>query len=102
MNLENIDISPKSLNTRINRIKDMLPRQSNSVNHIALILTASRNGGELALVINTIEALGHDHDPVARDIVCLQRLADDFLRAAVRVYICCIPCVDSALVGVLD
>lgn len=102
MDLENINISPKSLNARINRIKDMLPRQSNSVHHIALILAAGRNRRELALIINTVEALGHDHDAVARYVVFLQRLADDFFGAAVRVHICCIPGVDSALVGVLD
>lgn len=102
MYLQHINISAQSLDTLLNSIKDMLPRQPHAIHKLALIPPRGRNRRLSARVVDAKVALGEDHDAVARDVVLAQRLAEDFLGYPVAVDVGCVPGVDAAVVSVFD
>lgn len=85
MNLQHIDIRAESLHARINRIEDMLPRETSAIDEFTVVCRRRRNGWKFALVINAEVAFGQNDHAVARDVELLQGLADDFLGPTVGV-----------------
>merc|ERR1711974_273973 len=76
-----------------------LARETKAVHKLAVVGGAERGR---VVIAHGEEDLGHDDDAFARNVVLLERLADDLLRLAVAVDICRVPGVDAALVGVVD
>ena len=85
MNLQHIDIRTQPLDTRLHRIKDMLPRQPHLIHKVPVIgavfgripLPARR-----ARRINAEETFREKDDFRARDVVFTDGFADDFFGAA--------------------
>lgn len=102
MDLQNVDMGSQSRNTLVNSIKDMLPAQANLIDHLAIICTRSSNRWLASIARNSEIAFAQDDDFVSRDIVFLEGLADDLFRASVGVDICCVPCVETDIVGMLE
>lgn len=85
MDLQDVDICAQTFDAGINCVEDMLARQSGAVDEWTVVGSGGRDGRELALVINAEEALGQNDHAVARDVVLLQSLSNDFLGFAVGV-----------------
>ena len=85
MNLQHVDVSAQTLDTRINRIKDVLAGQANTVDKVPIIAGCRGDGWEFALVIHAEEALGQDDYAVARDVVLFQGFANYLLGSAMGI-----------------
>lgn len=85
VNLQHVDISAEPLDTGVDCVEDVLARQAHTVDKGAVVARRRRNRRLAAAVVDAEEALGQDDDAAARNVVLLQCLADDLLRAAVRV-----------------
>lgn len=85
MDLQDVNVCAQTFDTSIDCIEDMLARQSGAVDERTVVGSGGRDGRELALVINAEEALGQNDYAVARDVVLLQGLSNDFLGFAVGV-----------------
>jgi hypothetical protein len=85
VNLEHIDVRAETLHASVNGIEDVLARQTDTVDKVTFVTCGLPNGWELALVVDTVEALGHDNHTVAGNVELLQGLANNFFRATVGV-----------------
>lgn len=85
VNLEHVDVRAKTLDAGVNGIEDMLARQTDAVDKSPFVARGLPDGWELALVVDAVEALGHDNHPVAGNVELLQGLANDLLRATVGI-----------------
>lgn len=85
VDLQHVDVSAQPLDASLHRVEDMLPRQSDAVDEVAVVAPARRDGRLAPLIVDAEEALAQDDHAVSRDVVLLQRLADDLLGAAVGV-----------------
>ena len=99
VDLEDVDVRSQTLHTRLDGVDDVLARETKAVHKLAVVGGAERGR---VVISHGEEDLGHDDDAFARNVVLLERLADDLLRLAVAVDIRRVPGVDAVLVGVVD
>ena len=99
VDLKDVNVRSQTLHTRLDGVDDVLARETKAVHKLAVVGGAERRR---VVIAHGEEDLGHDDDAFARNVVLLERLADDLLRLAVAVDICRVPGVDAALVGVVD
>ena len=85
VDLQHVDVGAQPLDASVHRVEDVLPRQSDAVDEAGVVASGRRDGRLTALIVHAEEALGQDDHAVTRDVVLLQRLADDLLGAAVGV-----------------
>lgn len=79
VDLQHVDVRAEPLDAGVDRVEDVLARQADAVDEVAVVAGRGRDGREVALVVNAVEALGQDDDAVAGDVVFLQGFAEDFL-----------------------
>jgi hypothetical protein len=79
VNLEHIDVCAETLDASINGIEDVLARQTDTVDKVTFVTRGLPDGRELALIVDAVEALGHDDHTVAGNVELLQGLANDLL-----------------------
>lgn len=86
MDLQHVDVRPQARDALVDGVEDVLARQADAVDELRAVVGARREDGRLRAVLGDAEvAFGQDGDLVTRDGVLLERLADDFFAAAVRV-----------------
>lgn len=127
MYLQNINISPQSLHTRIHRIEDMFPRQPNLVDpfhSIRIFWCKNRNiilelpGQPLAsltpcpqklsgtikttYIRNTIKAFSQDNELLPGDVVLLDSFTDYTFTRTIGVNISCVPGIYSEIESGLE
>lgn len=85
MDLKDIDICAQTLDASIDGVEDMLARQSGAIDKWTVVGSRGRNGREVALVVDAEEALGENDHAVARNVVLLQGLSNNFLGFTVGV-----------------
>ena len=71
MNLKYIDIRSQAPDTGLNGIKDVFARESYTIHHSTIIGSHRKNGRHTTIVCHTKEALRHDDDALAGNVVHL-------------------------------
>lgn len=85
MDLQHIDVSAQTLDTSVDCVENVLARQTGTVDPGTVVTSTSGDGRLGTLVVDAEETLGHNHHAVAGDVVFLQCLTHNLLRAAVGV-----------------
>lgn len=102
VNLKDVDIRSKTFHAAIHSVKDMLPRQADLVHAGAIIARQLRRVDGSPVLVDKLEAFGHDDHLRARNVVLFDGGADNLLGPAVRVRVCHVPCVDATVKGILE
>ena len=85
VNLQNIDVGTKALGALFNGVEDVLPAETNPVDHLAVVGRDRRDGEGRVFFVDAEVAFREEDDLVARDVVLLEGFADDLLGDAVGV-----------------
>ena len=91
MDLQDVDICPKSSNASVDGVEDMLPTQPNLIDHCSVVCAGCGNMRLASVARNTEEALAENDDFASRNIVYLKSLSNYFFGLSVRVDVCSIP-----------
>jgi hypothetical protein len=102
MDLKHVNVGSQSSNTPIDSIEDVLSAQSNLVYHRSVIGAGTSNCRLASIICDTKIALAQDDNLVSRDVVLFKSLSDDLLGPSIRIDVCCIPCVQSDIVCMLQ
>jgi len=102
MDLQDIDICAQPGNTLVHCIENVLPAQSNLIDHISIINAGFGNWKLLPVLADTKITFGQNNHLVSGNVVLLDGLSNNLLGFAVRVYVCGVPSVQPDIVCMLQ
>ena len=87
MDLQHVDVGAQALDTGFDGVEDVLAGQADLVDHGAVVGAHLGDRRLRAVLLHAKVAFGEDDQLLARDAVLFDRLGDDFLGAAVGIYV---------------
>ena len=102
LDLQHIDVGAEPLNTSFNCIEDVFPRKPDAIDSRSVVDGEFGNIQRSTTFINPMKTFRKNHDLMARDVVCLEEFAHNFLALPVRIGVGNVKRVDATVIGMFE